>query len=179
MRAVLCLVMSFFAASGLWFLLNAEFLAVTLVLVYVGAVMVLFLFVVMMLDVELAAIREGFAKHLLLGLVVSVLVIASLVYAVGTKSFGLEASIPTLQSVNTNNAKILGEVLYTNFLYPFELAGVLLLVAIVAAISLTFRRRRESIATEPSKQVQVRKSDRVRLVIKMDKEGLPTPKGEI
>jgi NADH-quinone oxidoreductase subunit J len=164
-RAVLCLVMTFFAASGLWLMLEAEFLAVTLVLVYVGAVMVLFLFVVMMLDIELAAIREGFARYLPLGLCVSVLVVISLVYAVGSKHFGLSTVNPPIEHAQDyNNVKALGEVLYTQFLYPFLLAGVLLLVAIIAAIGLAFRGRRDSKAPNPEKQVEVKRSDRIRLV---------------
>lgn len=163
-RAVLCLVLTFFAVAGLWLMLEAEFLAVTLVLVYVGAVMVLFLFVVMMLDVELASIRQGFAHYLPLGLCVSVLVVVSLLFAVGPKNFSQEFHPGVEAATSINNVKMLGEILYTHFLYPFELAGVLLLVSIVAAIGLTFRGRRGTLAPEPSKQVLVTKSDRLRLV---------------
>lgn len=164
-RAVLCLVLTFFAVSGLWLMLEAEFLAITLVLVYVGAVMVLFLFVVMMLDIELASIRQGFAHYLPLGLCVSVLVVLSLLYAVGPHNFGVEYHLTEMATKATlNNTKMLGEILYTHFLYPFELAGVLLLVSIVAAIALTFRGRRGSIAPIPSNQVLVNKTERLRLV---------------
>jgi len=173
-RAVLCLVMTFVAASGLWMLLEAEFLAVTLVLVYVGAVMVLFLFVVMMLDVELASVREGFIRYLPLGLCISLLVVASLVVAIGPKYFGLGAvSTPMTPTADYSNVKMLGEVLYTHFVYPFELAGVLLLVAIVAAISLTFRGRRDSLAPDPNKQIQVHARDRIRLVKMESSRGKP------
>ena len=165
-RAVLFLVLTFFATAGLWMFLEAEFLSVTLVLVYVGAVMVLFLFVVMMLDVELASIREGFARYLPLGLAVSAVVTVGLIYVVGAKNFGLD-KIPLPKSpvgIGYSNVQALGTELYTHYLYPFLLAGVLLLVAMVAAISLTFRGRRESIAPNPALQVQVRKSDRVTLM---------------
>lgn len=164
-RAVLCLVLTFFATAGLWLLLEAEFLAVTLVLVYVGAVMVLFLFVIMMLDVEIAAMREGFTRYLPVGLCISVLVVVSLVYAVGSKNFGLKhVNLPAPHSIHFNNVQVLGEALYTRFLYPFELAGILLLVAIIAAIGLTFRTRKTSLASSPQLQIQVQKKDRVRLV---------------
>lgn len=164
-RAVLFLVLTFFATAGLWMLLQAEFLAVTLVLVYVGAVMVLFLFVVMMLDVELTAVREGFSRFLPLGLLVAALVVFGLVFAVGAKQFGAHiVPIPALQAANFNQVEQLGILLYTEFLYPLELSGVLLLVAIIAAISLTFRGRRGTIAPNPNDQLKVRKEDRVRLV---------------
>ncbi len=169
-RAVLFLVLTFFATAGLWMLLEAEFLAVTLVLVYVGAVMVLFLFVVMMLDIELASIREGFARFLPLGLSVAALVVFGLVMAVGPKQFGLDrVPVPEPHALNFSNVTQLGTLLYTQFLYPFELAGVLLLVAIIAAISLTFRGKRDSIAPNPTRQVNVRKEDRVQL-LKMESE---------
>jgi len=168
-KAVLFLVLTFLATAGLWMLLEAEFLSVTLILVYVGAVMVLFLFVVMMLDIELASIREGFARFLPLGIAVAVLVVIGLMYAVGSRNFGLDiVALPAPHAVEFSNIKNLGILLYTRFLYPFELAGVLLLVAIIAAISLTFRGSRGSLAPNPSAQVQVRKEDRLRLV-KMDK----------
>jgi NADH-quinone oxidoreductase subunit J len=164
-RAILFLVLTFFSTAGLWILLEAEFLAVTLVLVYVGAVMVLFLFVVMMLDIELASVREGFAHYLPLGLCVSALVVISLVYAIGPKQFGLNVvELPLPHSIDYSNVKELGTLLYSRFLYPFELAGILLLVAIVAAISLTFRGKKESKVPQPNQQVLVRKEDRVRLV---------------
>lgn len=169
-RAVLFLVLTFFATAGLWMLLEAEFLAVTLVLVYVGAVMVLFLFVVMMLDIELASIREGFARFLPLGLSVAALVVFGLVMAVGSKQFGIDiVPVPEPHAINFSNVTQLGTLLYTQFLYPFELAGILLLVAIIAAISLTFRGKRGSIAPNPTHQVNVRKEDRVRL-LKMESE---------
>lgn len=169
-RAVLFLVLTFFATAGLWMLLEAEFLAVTLVLVYVGAVMVLFLFVVMMLDVELASVREGFARFLPVGLSVAALVVFGLVFAVGAKHFGANiVPAPEPHAANFSNVEDLGILLYTRFLYPFELAGILLLVAIIAAISLTFRGKRGTIAPNPTDQLKVQKEDRVKLV-KMDSE---------
>ena len=164
-RAVLFLVLTFFSTAVLWMLLEAEFLALTLVLLYVGAVMVLFLFVVMMLDVERAAVRQGFARFLPLGLSVAFLVVMSLVLAVGAKPFAIDiVRTPVLNPVNFSHVKNLGLLLYTHFLYPFELAGVLLLVAIIAAISLTFRGRRGSIAPNPADQLKVRKEARVSLI---------------
>jgi NADH-quinone oxidoreductase subunit J len=164
-RAVLFLVLTFFVTGGLWLLLEAEFLAITLVLVYVGAVMVLFLFVVMMLDVELNSLRSGFTRYLPIGLCISVLVAVALVYAVGEKEFGAQLiSVPVPHLKGYSHVKMLGELLFTRYLYPFELAGVLLLVAIVAAISLTFRGSRGTKAPLPSEQVKVSKKDRLRLV---------------
>jgi NADH-quinone oxidoreductase subunit J len=171
-RAVLFLVLTFFATASLWILLEAEFLALTLVLVYVGAVMVLFLFVVMMLDIELASLREGFARFLPLGLSVAALVVIGLVFAVGSKQFGTNiVPVPAPHPAHFSNIEALGTVLYTKFLYPFELAGILLLVAIVAAISLTFRGKRGSLALNPTEQLKIKKTDRVQLV-KMESEDI-------
>lgn len=164
-RAVLFLVLTFFATAGLWVLLHAEFLAITLVLVYVGAVMVLFLFVVMMLDVDLSAVREGFSRFLPLGLLVAALVVFGLIFAVGAKQFGIHiVPIPPAQAANFSQVEQLGIRLYTEFLYPLELAGVLLLVAIIAAISLTFRGRRGTIAPNPDEQLKAHKKDRIQWV---------------
>ncbi len=163
-RAVLFLVLTFFATAGLWILLKAEFLAVTLVLVYVGAVMVLFLFVVMMLNIEFAAVRAGFARILPLGLLIAGLMVIVLVFTVNEKQFGTDVvSIPAEKIARMSNVEQLGILLYTHFLYPLELAGVLLLVAIIAAISLTFRGRRGTIAPNPTDQLKVDKADRVQL----------------
>lgn len=164
-RAVLCLVLTFFAMSGLWMLLEAEFLGVSLVLVYVGAVMVLFLFVVMMLDVDTASLREGFTRYLPVGLCVSVLVVIGLVTVVGGREFGLEAlPSPVVHKGNVVSIRELGTLLYTEYLLPFELAGILLLVAIIAAISLSFRERRGNKAPDPSQQIAVNPQDRIRLI---------------
>jgi NADH-quinone oxidoreductase subunit J len=164
-RAVLFLVLTFVATAGIWLLLEAEFLSIILVLVYVGAVMVLFLFVVMMLDIELASLQEGFTRYLPLGICVAALVVLGLAYAIGPKEFGLNQITPPIpHPENFSNIKLLGEILYDNYLYPFEIAGVLLLVAIIAAILLTYRGRRENKTIEPAVQVSVKKSDRLRVV---------------
>lgn len=168
--AALFLVLAFFTSAAIWILLEAEFLALTLVLVYVGAVMVLFLFVVMMLDINLAVLKEGFARYLPVGVVVAVLMIAQLAVIVGPEHFGLEqVAAPPAQGADYSNTKELGRVLYTVYLYPFEIASVILLVAIIAAIALTLRKRREKDLMPPEKQVAVQRKDRVRLV-KMDAE---------
>jgi len=164
--AALFLVLSFFSASCIWMLLRAEFLAITLVLVYVGAVMVLFLFVVMMLDVNTDKFREGFWTHLpLAGLVGAV--IALQMALVLMRGFQLEAPAATPRDLEMGNTKLLGIELYTHYLYPLQLAAVLLLVAIIAAIALTLRARKDSRRMDPGQQVRVKKADRVRLV-KMD-----------
>jgi len=162
-HAALYLVLAFFSASCVWMLLRAEFLAIALVLVYVGAVMVLFLFVVMMLDINTDDLRQGFWKHLpLAGLVGAV--IALEMALVLMRGFRLEAPIPTAKALEIGNTKLLGIEIYTNYLYPLQLAAVLLLVAIVAAIALTLRGRKDSRHMDPSQQVKAKKADRVRLV---------------
>ena len=162
----LALVLAFFTSAGIWIFLEAEFLALTLILVYVGAVMVLFLFVVMMLDINLTVLREGFTRYLPLGLVVSIVLIAELVMVVGPGQLGLESMpVPIPHPEGYSNTKEIGSVLYTEFLYPFEIAAVILVVAIVAAISLTLRRRSNTkVFMKPEEQVVVRRKDRVRLV---------------
>lgn len=166
--AALYLVLAFFTAAGIWLLLEAEFLAITLVLVYVGAVMVLFLFVVMMLDINLDKLREGFWKALPVALPVGGLMAIEMVMIVGTRNFGVDkVATPAAKSADYSNTAELGRVLYTDYLLPFELASIVLLVAIVAAIALTLRGRRESKSMDPAKQVLVKKSDRLR-VVKMD-----------
>ncbi len=166
--AALYLVLAFFTAAGIWLLLEAEFLAITLVLVYVGAVMVLFLFVVMMLDINLDRLREGFWKALPVALPVGGLMAVEMVMIVGTRNFGVDkVAAPVAKSSDYSNTAELGRVLYTDYLLPFELASIVLLVAIVAAIALTLRGRRESKSMDPAKQVLVKKSDRLRIV-KMD-----------
>ena len=162
-HAALFLVLAFFSSAGLWLLLEAEFLAITLVLVYVGAVMVLFLFVVMMLDINLAPLREGFMRYLPLGVVVALLMVIALAAAVGPRYFGA-ATRPPPHLADYSNTRELGQVLYTDYIYPFEIAAMILLVAIVAAIVLTMRGPRQTKAQRPSEQVAVRREDRVRLV---------------
>jgi len=161
----LSLVLAFFTCAGLWIMLEAEFLALTLILVYVGAVMVLFLFVVMMLDINLAVLREGFARYLPFGLVVAILMVAQLAYIVGPDQFGADKwPSPTPHPEGYSNTKEIGSVLYTEYLYAFEIAAVILVVAIIAAIALTLRRRKEYEFMKPEQQVNVRSKDRVRIV---------------
>ena len=163
-HAALFLVLAFFSASCLWMLLRAEFLAITLVLVYVGAVMVLFLFVVMMLDLNNDGLREGFWKHLpLAGLVGAV--IALEMALVLMRGFRLDkAPMPTAKELELGNTKLLGIEIYTHYLYPLQIAAVLLLVAIIAAIALTLRARKDSKHMDASQQVRAKKADRVRIV---------------
>lgn len=163
-HAALFLVLAFFTCSGLWLLLEAEFLAITLVLVYVGAVMVLFLFVVMMLDINLAPLREGFARYLPLGVLIAFVLAVQIALVVGPETMGPQnVPIPERQAADYSNTEALGGVLYTQYVYPFEIAAVILLVAIIAAIALTMRRRQTK-AQNPSDQVAVRREDRVRIV---------------
>ena len=161
MHAALSLVLAFFSSAALWLFLSAEFLAILLVLIYVGAVMVLFLFVVMMLDINLAVLREGFIRWLPVGAAVAVL-LASVIVTALYAGFGLQEAQPP--PPEHGSALWLGLVLFTEYLYPFELAGAILLVAIVAAISLTHRGRRQRKAQDPAQQVRVSAADRVRLV---------------
>ena len=162
--AALFLVLAFFSAACVWMLLRAEFLAIALVLVYVGAVMVLFLFVVMMLDVDLSALRAGFWRHFPVAAVVGV-VIALEMAAVLLPGFRLtDAPQATAAAVKLGNSKLLGIEVYTRYLYPLQIAAVLLLVAIIAAISLTHRARKDSKHLDPGEQVKAKKADRVRLV---------------
>ena len=164
-HAVLFLVLAFFTSAGVWMLLEAEFLAIILVLVYVGAVMVLFLFVVMMLDINLAPLREGFIRYLPVGVAVAVIVVVELALVIGVSDFGLESMPqPAAHPAEYSNTKELGELLYTVYVYPFELAAAILLVAIIAAIALTMRRRTGVKTQNPSRQVEVRREDRVRIV---------------
>ncbi len=164
-HAALHLVLAFFTCAGLWLLLEAEFLAIALVLVYVGAVMVLFLFVVMMLDINTSPLREGFVKYLPIGSTVAVLIFAEMFLVVGSKHFGREVvAIPARHAADYSNVRELGSVLYTDYVYPFEIAAVILLVAIIAAIALTMRKRPETKYQDPAQQVLVKPADRVRLV---------------
>lgn len=161
-HAALFLVLTFFNAAGLWLMLEAEFLGIVLVLVYVGAVMVLFLFVVMMLDINLARLREGFIRFLPVGALVAVLMMVEVVLVVGAREFRVAAPAPA--ALEYSNTEALGNVLYTEYLYAFEIAAVVLLVAIVAAIALTMRRRPQTKYQNPAEQIRVRRAERVRLV---------------
>ena len=164
-HAALYLVLAFFTAAGLWMLLEAEFLAITLVLVYVGAVMVLFLFVVMMLDFNLDKLREGFWDYLPLAGFVSVLLMIEMALILGSRHFGLAVmGTPVPKPADYSNTKELGRLLYTDYVYAFELAAVILLVAIVAAIALTLRRRKDTKYIDPAEQVKVKRNDRLRIV---------------
>lgn len=164
-KSALFLVLAFFSAAGLWLLLTAEFLAITLVLVYVGAVMVLFLFVVMMLDIDLARMRAGFGEYLPIGGIVAALLVLEMTLILSSGRFSAEQMpAPALPGAEYSNTRALGRVLYTTYVYPFELAAVILLVAIVAAIALTLRGRKTTKYVDPATQLQARREDRVRLV---------------
>jgi NADH-quinone oxidoreductase subunit J len=160
-HGALFLVLAFFTAAALWLLLRAEFLAIALVVVYVGAVMVLFLFVVMMLDINLERVREGFWRNLPLALVVGGVMVWEMITILAFRIWGVE---PRQVPANYSNTRELGRVLYTDYAYAFEIAAVILLVAIIAAIALTLRRRKDSRHQDPSEQVRARRDERVRLV---------------
>jgi NADH-quinone oxidoreductase subunit J len=162
-HAALSLVLAFFTAAGIWLLLRAEFLAITLVLVYVGAVMVLFLFVVMMLDVNLERLREGCWKNLPTATVVGGVMAFEMVAMLASRHVGSSTGTRVVPP-DYSNTKELGRVLYTQYVYAFEIAAVILLVAIIAAIALTLRRRKDTKAQDPARQVAARREDRVRLV---------------
>lgn len=167
-HAVLHLVLTFFSSAGLWMLLEAEFLAIILVLVYVGAVMVLFLFVVMMLDINISETREGFVNYLPVGFLIGLVLLLQIRMVVGSEFFGLEQyPFPAPHPADYSNTAELGNLLYTVYVYPFEIAAIILLVAIIAAISLTMRQRPESRKQAPDKQIKVKASDRLK-VISMD-----------
>jgi NADH-quinone oxidoreductase subunit J len=170
-HCALFLVWAFFNSAVIWLLLEAEFLAIVLMLVYVGAVMVLFLFVVMMLDVNVAKMREGFTRYAPLGILIAALVVVEIGSVVWVKSLGgaTHEAAASVAVEGYSNTRALGELLYTKYLYPFELAAVLLLVAIVAAIALTMRHRAGMKAQDISGQVAVRAKDRIR-VVKMPAE---------
>lgn len=164
-HGALFLVLAFFTAAGLWMMLKAEFLGLTLVMVYVGAVMVLFLFVVMMLDINLERIREGFWTYLPVGLVVAGLMVAEMALVLGVRYFGPQAfPSPAEPAAHYSNTKELGRLLYTQYVYPFELASLVLLVAIIAAVVLTMRKRKDAKYQDAAKQVQVKAKDRMRVV---------------
>jgi NADH-quinone oxidoreductase subunit J len=175
-QAALFLVLAFFTAAGIWLLLEAEFLAIVLVLVYVGAVMVLFLFVVMMLDINLDKLREGFWDYAPLAGFVGVLMALEMVMVLGSKHFGY--AVPEKHGADYSNTAELGRLLYTDYVYPFEIASVILLVAIVAAIALTLRRRVGIKHNDPAKQVQVKRADRIRMVSMPAEKDEPAAEGE-
>ena len=169
-RAALFLVLTFISSAILWMLMQAEFLAIVLVLVYVGAVMVLFLFVVMMLDINMTRLKEGFIRFLPIGAGVAILLAGMLIWLLqhtsATDYHTLMRTLypPTPKGLEYNNTEALGSILYTAYVYPFEIAAVILLVAIVAAIALTLRRRPKTKYQNPDKQIAVQSKDRVRII---------------
>ncbi len=168
-HAALHLVLAFFSASGVWVLLQAEFLAITLVLVYVCAVMVLFLFVVMMLDINIDRLREGFWSYFPLGASVALLMLVEMGFVLRVAFQDRLESATQQTEASFSNVKQIGSLLFTDYVYPFELASIILLVGIVAAVSLTLRGKRKSKSVSPSQQVFVKAKDRVR-ILKMTAE---------
>jgi NADH-quinone oxidoreductase subunit J len=163
-HAALFLVLIFFSTAGIWMLLEAEFLALTLVLVYVGAVMVLFLFVVMMLDINLEKLREGFWRWFPFGAALAVIMVVEMVWVLGSEQTAKTGGQMVKHAANYSNTKELGRLIYTDYVYAFELAAVILLVAIIAAIALTLRRRGGIKRQDPAQQIAVRREDRIRIV---------------
>jgi NADH-quinone oxidoreductase subunit J len=162
-HAALFLVLSFFSAAAIWMLLKAEFLAIVLVLVYVGAVMVLFLFVVMMLDINMDRLREGFWAYFPLAATVGVIIVLEMAAILFRGFLALDTNVPAA-SANIGNTKELGKLIYTQYVFAFEIAAVILLVAMVAAVALTLRRRKDSKYFDPGEAVKVRSTDRIRVV---------------
>lgn len=162
-HAALFLVLSFFSAAAIWMLLKAEFLAIVLVLVYVGAVMVLFLFVVMMLDIKLDKMREGFWGYFPVAATIGVVIVLEMAAVLFRGFLAFDAHVPAA-SANIGNTRELGKLIYTQYIYAFEIAGIVLLVAIIAAVALTQRRRKDSKYFDPAKAVKVKAGDRLRIV---------------
>jgi NADH-quinone oxidoreductase subunit J len=163
-HAVLSLILAFFTAAGLWMLLQAEFLAMVLVMVYIGAVMVLFLFVVMMLDIDIDKLRQGFWHYLPLGAVIGILMVVEMGMVLGSRYFQDMGPQLLAVSANISNTRKLGALLATDYVYPFELAAVVLLVAIVAAVALTFRGKKQTRSADPADQIRVNASERMRII---------------
>ncbi len=168
-HAALFLILSFFSAGCIWALLQAEFLAIAIVLIYVGAVMVLFLFVVMMLNINIDRLREGFWRYLPVGALVGILMVLEMAFILGGDYFSKFQSQAPQVAAGYSNAKEVGRLIYTDFVYPFELASVVLLVAIIAAIAIAYRGPKKTKYTPPGEQLQVRAKDRLR-VLKMQAE---------
>jgi NADH-quinone oxidoreductase subunit J len=173
-HAALFLVLSFFSAAAIWMLLKAEFLAIVLVLVYVGAVMVLFLFVVMMLDIDIDKMRENFWGYFPFAATIGVIIVLEMAAVLFRGFFSIENRVPASAS-SIGNTKELGKLIYTNYVYAFEIAAVVLLVAIVAAVALTLRRRKDSKYFNPSDAVKVRSQDRIRIVRMKSETPQPAP----
>lgn len=174
-HAALFLVLSFFTAAGIWMLLHAEFLAILLVLVYVGAVMVLFLFVVMMLDLDLDHMRKGFKQFMPVASLVGAVIVAEMSIVLIRGFIGTTQPVQALSpEVASNNTKALGTLLYTEYLFSFEVAGVILLVAIIASVALTLRRRKDTKTQDIAEQIRTRKQDRVRMVSTMNADSTAT-----
>lgn len=162
--AALFLVLAFFSSAVIWLLLEAEFLSIALILVYVGAVMVLFMFVVMMLDIDMAALRAGFTKYLPIGIVVALLIALSMFLVIKSQKFPLASSSIQRHDSSYSNTTELGVALYTDYLYPFEIAGAILLVAIIVAIALTMRPGRAKKTQHADVQIGTKKADRLRIL---------------
>ncbi|MEC5396470.1 NADH-quinone oxidoreductase subunit J [Uliginosibacterium sp. H1] len=178
-HAVLFLVLAFCTAGAIWMLMHAEFLAIAIIVVYVGAVMVLFLFVVMLLDINIDRLREGFWRYLPLGLLVAVLVVFQMAVVLRGDYFQLESlAPPTMPAANASNTQELARELFTHYAYPFELASMILLVAMVAAVMLTLRRRENSKFNNPADQIRVKRADRVRIVSMPTERDLPAAPAE-
>ncbi|HEV2332415.1 MAG TPA: NADH-quinone oxidoreductase subunit J [Gammaproteobacteria bacterium] len=171
-HSALFLVLAFVTSAGLWLLMEAEFLGIVLVLVYVGAVMVLFLFVVMMLDINTATLRHGFIRYAPIGALVALVMAGEIGYVVWSQKLGVSFGAPVAHGPDYSNTRELGNIIYTTYAYPFEIAAVILLVGIVAAIALTLRRREGTRTQDPAKQVRVSAKGRVRLV------SMPTEAGK-
>lgn len=161
-HAALFLVLTFVSAAGLWLLIEAEFLGIGLVLIYVGAVMVLFLFVVMMLNIDVEVLRHGFWKNLPLACVVAAVMVSELILLIKARGADVAAASDVMHA--DSNSHVLGKLLYSDFIYPFEIAAIILLVALVAAVGLTFRKRGDSKYVDPGKQSKVKSADRLKMV---------------
>jgi len=174
-HAALYLVLSFFSAAAIWMLLKAEFLAIVLVLVYVGAVMVLFLFVVMMLDIDMDKLRQGFWSYFPFAATIGVIIVLEMAAVLFRGFLTLDPRVPEA-AANIGNTRELGKLIYTQYVYGFEIAAVILLVAIVAAVALTMRRRKDSKYFDPSDAVKVKSTDRLRIVsMKSETERVAAP----
>ena len=177
-HAVLYLVLAFFNGAGLWLLLQAEFLAIALIMVYVGAVMVLFLFVVMMLDINIERMRQGFLNNLWLGGPIALAMVGEMAVILGGRYFGLDALPDHATAPDYSNTKALGRLLFTDYVYPCELASVILLVGIVAAVMLTLRHRKDVKHLDPARQIAVKAADRLRVVKRAVEKDQPAEQGE-